>query len=52
MINILSSLSKTINTSISLAILLFLGLFFLNDGFAFDAMFWSWFLYKIWGWGS
>ena len=42
MSNLLSSLSKTIHTSLALAILLFLGLFFLNDGFAFDTLFWSW----------
>ena len=42
MIKILSSLSKTIHTSISLTILLFLLLFFLNGGFAFDNLFWSW----------
>ena len=44
MINLLSSLSKTIHASFALAILLFLGLFYLNDGFAFDALFWSWLL--------
>ena len=42
MISLLSSLSKTIHTSLALAILLFLGLFYLNGGFAFDALFWSW----------
>mgnify|MGYP001415368121 CR=1 FL=1 len=42
MSNLLSSLSKTIHASIILAILLFLGMFFQNDGFAFDALFWSW----------
>ena len=42
MIKILSSLSKTIYASFSLTILLFLLLFFLNDGFAFDTIFWSW----------
>ena len=40
--NLLSSLSKTIHASLVLAILLFLGLFYLNDGFAFDTIFWSW----------
>ena len=40
--NLLSSLPKTIHTSLALAILLFLGLFYLNDGFAFDTLFWSW----------
>ena len=42
MFKILSSLSKTIYASFSLTILLFLLLFFLNDGFAFDTIFWSW----------
>tara|TARA_B100000700_G_scaffold296835_1_gene361173 strand:- start:3937 stop:4539 length:603 start_codon:yes stop_codon:yes gene_type:complete len=40
--NILQSLSKTIHLSLALAILLFLGLFFANDGFAIDRLFWSW----------
>jgi uncharacterized membrane protein len=40
--NLLSSLSKTIHTSLVLAILLFLGLFYQNDGFSFDRIFWSW----------
>jgi uncharacterized membrane protein len=39
--NLLSSLSKTIHTSLALAIILFLGLFFQNDGFSFDRLFWS-----------
>ena len=42
MINLLSSLSKTIHTSLALAIILFLGLFYHNDGFSFDTLFWSW----------
>ena len=42
MSNLLSSLSKTIHTSLVLAILLFLGLFFGNGGFDFDRIFWSW----------
>ena len=42
MSNLLSSLSKTIHTSVGLMILLFLGLFYLNEGFAFDTLFWSW----------
>ena len=42
MSNLLSSLPKTIHTSLGLAILLFVGLFYLNDGFAFDVLFWSW----------
>ncbi|MDB9826177.1 urate hydroxylase PuuD [Candidatus Pelagibacter sp.] len=40
--NLLSSLPKTIHTSLALAILLFLGLFFGNGGFDFDRIFWSW----------
>ena len=40
--NILSSLSKTIHTSLVLALLLFLGLFFNSGGFDFDTVFWSW----------
>ncbi len=40
--NFLSSLPKTIHASLGLAILLFLGLFFGNDGFEFDRYFWSW----------
>ena len=42
MSNFLSSLSKTIHASVGLMILLFLGLFYLNEGFAFDTLFWSW----------
>ena len=42
MINLLSSLSKTIHASLALAIILFIGLFVQNDGFAFDRAFWSW----------
>ena len=42
MSNLLSSLSKTIHASLALAILLFIGLFYLNGGFAFDTLFWSW----------
>ena len=41
--NILKSLSKTIHISIALSLLLFLGLFFGNDGFDLDLIFWSWF---------
>ena len=47
MSNLLSSLSKTIHASLALAILLFLGLFYLNGGFAFDTLFWSWLLRYI-----
>ena len=39
---LLSSLSKTVHTSLVLALLLFLGLFYQNDGFSFDRIFWSW----------
>ena len=42
MSNLLSSLSKTIHASVILTILVFLGLFYQNDGFAFDRLFWSW----------
>ena len=42
--NLLSSLPKTIHASLGLAIILFLGLFFGNDGFEFDQTFWSWFV--------
>ena len=42
MSNLLSSLSKTIHASLALAIIIFLGLFYQNDGFAFDRLFWSW----------
>ena len=44
---ILSSLPKTIHTSIAISILLFLGLFFNNEGFDFDRIFWSWLLRYI-----
>ena len=40
--NMLASLSKTVHASIALAIILFLGLFYQNDGFSFDRLFWSW----------
>ena len=42
MANLLSSLSKTIHASLALAIILFLGFFYQNDGFSFDRLFWSW----------
>ena len=42
MFRFLSSLSKTIHASFGLTILLFLVLFFLNGGFIFDSLFWSW----------
>ena len=40
--SLLSSLSKTIHASLAIAIILFLGLFYQNDGFSFDRIFWSW----------
>ena len=40
--NLLSSLSKTIHFSLVLAVILFLGLYFLNGGFDIDTLFWSW----------
>ena len=42
MSGILQSLSKTIHLSLGLSILLFLGLYFGNDGFDIDQVFWSW----------
>lgn len=42
MSNLLSSLPKTVHISLILGIILFLGLFFQNDGFEFDTLFWSW----------
>ena len=39
---LLSSLSKTIHASLALAIILFVGLFYINEGIAFDTLFWSW----------
>ncbi len=42
MSDLLSSLSKTIHASLALAIILFLGLFYINEGIAFDTLFWSW----------
>tara|TARA_B100000963_G_C22586329_1_gene653286 strand:- start:580 stop:1203 length:624 start_codon:yes stop_codon:yes gene_type:complete len=40
-VNFLSSLSKTVHASLALTIILFLFLFYLNDGFSFDRLFWS-----------
>ena len=40
--NLLASLSKTIYVSIAIALILFLALFYQNDGFSFDQIFWSW----------
>ena len=42
MVNILQSLSKTVHLSLVIAILLFFGLYFGGDGFAFDQYFFSW----------
>ena len=42
MTSILQSLPKTIHFSALLALILFLGLHFFGDGFAFDLSFWSW----------
>ena len=42
MTNLLSSLSKTVHTSLAIAIILFLALFYLNGGFPFDTIFWTW----------
>jgi len=42
MTDLLSSLSRTIYVSIAIAIVLFLALFYQNDGFSFDRIFWSW----------
>ena len=41
MTSLLSSLSKTIHASLAIAILIFIGLFYQNDGFSFDRLFWS-----------
>ena len=40
--NFLSSLSKTVHASLALAVIVFIGLFYQNDGFSFDRLFWSW----------
>ena len=42
MVSILQSLSKTVHASLAIAIVLFLGLHFGGDGFAFDQGFFSW----------
>ena len=42
MVSILQSLSKTVHASLAIAIVLFLGLHFGGDGFAFDRYFFSW----------
>ena len=41
MISLLSSLSKTVHASLAVVVILFLGLFYQNDGFSFDRIFWS-----------
>ena len=41
MLSFLTSLPKTIYASIALTIILFLCLFYVNDGFSFDRIFWS-----------
>ena len=41
MSDLLSSLSKTVHASLAIAIILFIGLFYQNDGFSFDRLFWS-----------
>ena len=40
--NVWSSLSKTVHAALALASILFVGLFYQNDGFSFDTLFWSW----------
>ena len=42
MISILQSLSRTVHYSLAIALILFLGLHFGGDGFAFDRSFYSW----------
>ena len=42
MSNLLSSLPRTIHASLALAVIVFVILFFQNDGFSFDRLFWSW----------
>ena len=42
MISILSSLSRTLHLSIAISVVLFVTLFFLNGGFDFDLLFWTW----------
>ena len=42
MISILSSLSRTIHLSLAISVILFVTLFFLNGGFDFDLLFWTW----------
>ena len=40
--NLLSSLPKTVHSSLALAIILFLGIFFADGDIVFDYAFWSW----------
>jgi len=42
MVSILQSLSRTVHYSLAIALILFLGLHFGGDGFAFDRSFYSW----------
>ena len=42
MSKLLQSLSKTIHASLGLSIILYVFLFFNNNGFEFDRLFWSW----------
>ena len=42
MVSILQSLSRTVHYSLAIALILFLGLHFSGDGFAFDRNFFSW----------
>ena len=42
MVSILQSLSRTVHYSLAIAVILFLGLHFGGDGFAFDRSFFSW----------
>ena len=39
---LLASLPRTIHASLALAVVVFIGLFYQNDGFSFDRLFWSW----------
>ncbi len=39
---LLSSLPRTIYASLALSVIVFLGLFYQNDGFSFDRLFWAW----------
>ena len=42
MSNLLSSYQEPIHASLALAVIVFIVLFFQNDGFSFDRLFWSW----------